>query len=86
MDRGVVIVGIGSSGRTAIEIIENESKDFKSVIITGTGNPFEEEEITYSILERKPIFTSPNGKHWSNFAPIDNRGNIIQPKGSKYHK
>ena len=54
-------------------------------IFTGSGDPTSEDfEITR--IEPMPIWTSQNGKYFSNMGPVDNRGNNIIPKGSKYHK
>ena len=53
-------------------------------IFTGSGDPEGED---FKITRVEPfLFVSPNGKYFSNMGPIDNRGNNIIPKGSKYHK
>tara|TARA_R110002126_G_scaffold202671_1_gene350018 strand:- start:498 stop:671 length:174 start_codon:yes stop_codon:yes gene_type:complete len=54
-------------------------------IFTGSGDPTSEDfEITR--MEPMQIWMSQNGKYFSNMGPIDNKGNNIIPKGSKYHK
>jgi hypothetical protein len=53
-------------------------------IFTGSGDPKGED---FEIRRVDPfLFVSPNGKYFSNLYPIDNKGNLIYPKGSKYHK
>ena len=53
-------------------------------IFTGSGDP-NGEDFEMRRVESY-LFSSPNGNHFSNFGPIDNKGNYIIPKGSRYHK
>ena len=54
-------------------------------IFTDSGDP-ENESFEITRIETPFLFVSPNGNHFSNLYPIDNKGNLIYPKGSKYHK
>jgi len=56
----------------------------KTEIYSGSGNP-RGEDFEFTIVEPMKVWTSQNKKHWSNAGPIDNKGNLIIPKGSKYH-
>ncbi len=68
-----------------IDIIITQINKIMTEIFTGSGDPTSE-DFSITRIEPMPIWTSQNGKYFSNMGPIDNKGNNIIPKGSKYHK
>lgn len=54
-------------------------------IFTGSGDPFED-DFKIKNLHEPLVYVSPNGKYWSTYGPIDNKGKHLLPEGSKYHK
>lgn len=70
----------------SIDIITMQIDKIMTEIFTGSGDPKGEDFEITRVESSFFVFVSQNGKYFSNLYPIDNKGNLIYPKGSKYHK